>query len=176
MASFYVMEPKQKHTYTEVLDGLLSHQTYFLDYIKDNQFDEEELAGLKLFLQNNNYDLQLLKKFTDPPALNLQTKKQILLGNYYKMAAGIVLIISLGFLVKFTLTDKSSTISNYWIEDVGFKVWMGGNDKSMALNNGMSYYKSEDYDSALHKFLTVIKNDTAQYYAGICYIKLNHCS
>jgi hypothetical protein len=173
MASFYVMDQKQKHTYTEVLDGLLSHQTYFFDYIKDHQFEEEELAGLKLFLQNNNYDIQLLKQFIEPPALNLQTKKQISVGNYYKIAAGIVLIISLGFLVKFTLSDKSSTITNYWIEDSGFKVWMGDNDKSMALNNGMSYYKSEDYEAALNKFLTVSANDTAQYYAGICYIKVN---
>ena len=30
----------------------LSNQTYFLDYIKNNDFEEEELAGLKLFLQN----------------------------------------------------------------------------------------------------------------------------
>jgi len=173
MASFYVMDQKQKHTYTEVLDGLLSHQTYFFDYIKNNQFEEEELAGLKLFLQHNNYDIQLLKQFIEPPALNLQTKKQTSVGNYYKIAAGIVLIISVGFLVKFTLTKKSSTISNYWVEDAGFKVWMGDNDKSMALNNGMSYYKSEDYEAAINKFLIISENDTAQYYAGICYIKVN---
>ena len=38
MATFYVMDPKQKHTYTEVLDGLISNQTYFFDYI-NKQFN-----------------------------------------------------------------------------------------------------------------------------------------
>ena len=173
MAAFYVMDPKQKHTYTEVLNGLLSNQTYFFDYIKNNQFDEEELAGLKLFLQNNNYDIQLLKAFTETPPLKLQNTKQIHLASYYKMAAGIVLVITLGFLAKFTLSDKSSTISNYWIEDAGFKVWMGPTDKSMLLQNGMSYYRAEDYKLALEQFIAITQNDTALYYSGICYIKLN---
>ena len=173
MATFYVMDPKQKHTYTEVLNGLLSHQTYFCDYIKNNHFEEEELAGLKLFLQNNNYDIQLLKDFTEQPPLNLKPTNQKHSGNYYKIAAGIVLIISVGFLVKFTLSDKSSTISNYWIEDAGFKVWMGPTDKSMMLQNGMSYYRAEDYKLALEQFVSITQNDTALYYTGICFIKLN---
>jgi TolA-binding protein len=173
MATFYVMDPKQKHTYTQVLDGLLSHQTYFVDYIKNNQFEEEELAGLKLFLENNNYNIKLLKQFIEPPALNPQTKKQTSVGNYYKIAAGIVLIISLGFLVKFTFADKSTAINNYWIEDPGFKVWMGPSDKSMLLQNGMSYYRAEDYKLALEQFVKIIQNDTALYYSGICFIKQN---
>ena len=173
MATFYVMDPKQKHTYTEVLNGLLSHQTYFCDYIKNNQFEEEELSGLKLFLQNNNYDIQLLKDFTEPPTLNLKPTNQKHSGNYYKIAAGIVFVISVGFLIKFTLSDKSSTISNYWIEDSGFKVWMGPTDNSMMLQNGMSYYRAEDYKLALEQFVSITQNDTALYYTGICFIKLN---
>ena len=167
------MDPKQKYTYTEVLNGLLNHQTYFLDYIKNNQFDEEELAGLKLFLESNNFNIQLLKQFIEPPALNPQTKKQTNLGVYYKVAAGIIFIISLGFLIKISFSSKSDTIANYWVEDEGFKVWMGDNNKSMALNNGMSFYKSEQYEAAKNKFLTISENDTAQYYASICYIKIN---
>jgi len=173
MASFYVMDPKQKHTYTQVVNGLLSHQTYFFDYIKNNQFEEEELAGLKLFLENNNYNIQLLKQFIEPPALNPQTKKQKHLVTYYKIAAGIVLVISLGFLVKFTFADKSTAISNYWIEDPGFKVWMGPTDKSMLLQNGMSYYRAENYKLALEQFVKIIQNDTALFYSGICFIKQN---
>ena len=173
MAAFYVMDPKQKHTYTEVLNGLLSNQTYFFDYIKNNQFDEEELAGLKLFLQNNNYDIQLLKAFTEPPTLNVKPTNQKHSGNYYKIAAGIVLLISVGFLIKFTLTDTSPTIANYWVEDAGFKVWMGPTDKSMMLQNGMSYYRAEDYKLALEQFVSITQNDTALYYSGICFIKLN---
>ncbi len=173
MATFYVMDPKQKHTYTEVLNGLLSHQTYFCDYIKNNQFDDEALAGLKLFLESNNFNIQLLKQFTEPSLLDFKTKKQTNLGAYYKVAAGIIFIISLGFLIKFSFNSKSETIANYWVEDEGFKVWMGDNNKSMALNNGMSFYKSEQYEAAKNKFLTISENDTAQYYASICYIKIN---
>jgi TolA-binding protein len=173
MATFYVMEHNQKHTYFEVLDGLLSHQAYFLDYIKTNHFEDVEMEGLKLFLENNNYDIQLLKNFIEPPLQNLQTKKQTPFGNYYKIAAGIVLVISLGFLVKLSVRNKTSAITNYWIEDAGFKVWMGDSDKSMALNSGMSYYRAEDYKLALEQFVKITQNDTALYYSGISFIKLN---
>ncbi len=167
------MESKQKHTYAEVLDGLLSNQSYFLEYIKSTDFDDDALAGLKLFLENNKYNIQLLKQFTEPPLLDFKTKKQTPLITYYKIAAGIVLIISLGLLVKFSLSNKSSAITNYWIEDAGFKVWMGPTDKSMFVQNGMSYYRAKDYKAALEQFVSITQNDTALYYSGICFIKLN---
>jgi hypothetical protein len=172
MASFYVMHPKQKHTYTEVLDGLLSHQTYFVDYIKNNQFDEEELAGLKLFLQKNNFDLQLLKQFIEPPALNLQTKKQIPLSNYYKIAAGVLLVITFSVFTKLYFFNNQS-IQNYWVQDTGFKVLMGNETNSAGLANGMSFYKAEQYNQAIAEFSLNNFSDTAAYYSGICFIKLN---
>ncbi len=167
------MESKQKHTYAEVLDGLLNNQSYFLDYIKSTDFDDDALAGLKLFLENNKYNIQLLKQFTEPPPLTLKPSKQKHIGNYYKIAAGIVLIISVGLLVKFSLSNKASAINHYWIEDPGFKVWMGPTDKSMFLQNGMSYYRAKDYKAALDQFVSIAQNDTAMYYSGICFIKLN---
>jgi hypothetical protein len=172
MATFYVMDPKQKHTYTEVLAGLLSHQTYFLDYIKDHQFDEEELAGLKLFLQKNNYDLQLLKQFIEPPALNPQTKKQTHLGNYYKIAAGVLLLITFSVFTKLYFFNNQS-IQNYWVQDTGFKVLMGNETNSAGLANGMSFYKAEQYKQAIAEFSLNSFSDTAAYYSGICFIKLN---
>jgi hypothetical protein len=172
MASFYVMHPKQKHTYTEVLDGLLSHQTYFVDYIKNNQFEEEELAGLKLFLQNNNYNIQLLKQFIEPPALNPQTKKQTHLGNYYKIAAGVLLLITFSVFTKLYFFNNQS-IQNYWVQDTGFKVLMGNETNSAGLANGMSFYKAEQYNQAIAEFSLNSFSDTAAYYSGICFIKLN---
>lgn len=167
MATFYVMEQKQKHTYTEVLNGLLSNQTYFLDYIKNNQFEEEELAGLKLFLQNNNYNIQLLKAFTEPPILKSQSKKQQPFVKYYKIAAGIVLIISLGFFIKISFSNKTPTNTIYWVEDDGFKVWMSSSNDNTDLLNGISYYKSKNYTEALTYFMKLQNNDTALYYGGI---------
>jgi hypothetical protein len=172
MASFYVMDPKQKHTYTEVLNGLLSHQTYFLEYIKNNQFEEEELAGLKLFLEDNNYNIQLLKAFTEPPLLDFKTKKQTLLGNYYKIAAGVLLLITVGVFTKLYFFNNQS-MQNYWVKDAGFKVLMGNETNNAGLANGMSFYKAEHYNQAIAEFSLNNYNDTAAFYSGICFIKLN---
>ena len=63
MATIYVMTKQAKHSYSEVLDGILNQQVYFLEYIKSNHFDEDDLMGLKLFLENNDYDIDVLHSY-----------------------------------------------------------------------------------------------------------------
>ena len=43
-------------------------------------------------------------------------------------------------------------------------MWMGPTDNSMMLQNGMSYYRAEDYKLALEQFVSITQNDTALYY------------
>ena len=75
MATIYVMTTKAKHSYNEVLDGILNQQVYFLEYIKSNNFDEDDLMGLKLFLENNDYDIDALKKFISIEPLKFNSKR-----------------------------------------------------------------------------------------------------
>jgi len=174
MAYFYVMTENHKHTYSQIIDALLTNKeaAYFLNYIKNNHFEEDELVGLKLFLENNKYDINLLKQFLNPPPFSLINKKPSLFSRYNKIAAIILLVVVSGYFIKYMVSEKTS-VTNYYVADAGFKVWMDADNKNIELTNAMSYYKSENYRAAITKFLTVSKNDTAQYYAGICYIKLN---
>ena len=75
MAIIYVMTKQAKHSYSEVLDGILNQQVYFLDYIKSNDFDEDDLMGLKLFLENNDYDIDALKTFIYIEPIKMDSKK-----------------------------------------------------------------------------------------------------
>jgi len=174
MAYFHGMIEIQKHTYDEIIAALLKNKdsAYFINYIKTNHFEDDERLGLKLFFENSTYDIDLLKQFLNPPPFNTRSKKPVLFSYYYKIAASILLLAACGYFLNYMTSEKTS-IANYYLEDAGFKVWMDAGNKNIELTNAMSYYKSENYRAAITKFLTVSKNDTAQYYAGICYIKLN---
>lgn len=172
MAIIFVMTHKQKHTYAEVLDGLLNQQAYFLDYIKSTDFEEDDLIGLKLFLESNNYDIIALKKFVTPEPLVIKVKKGNAINHLLKMAAMLILLITVGYFIKIS-SSKNSGLEAYMIEDAGFKVWMSANGSHVDLLNGMNYYRNKNYDEALSYFSKLPKSDTAIYYSGISLIKLN---
>lgn len=166
------MTKQQKHSYAEVLDGLLNQQAYFLDYIKSTDFEEDDLIGLKLFLERNNYDIIALKKFVTPKPLVIKVKKGNAVNYVLKMAAMLILLIVVGYFIKIS-SSKNSVLETYMIEDAGFKVWMSTNSSNVDLLNGMNYYRNKNYDEALSYFSKLPKSDTAIYYSGISLIKLN---
>lgn len=168
------MESNEKHNFKEVIDAFLTDRKaeYFIDYIKNNHFEDDELSGLKLFLENNAYDLKLLKDFFLPPAIHVIPKTSGSCFKSMKIAASVLLLISLVLIAKYNFGHKNK-IDNYWVQDEGFKVLMGGENKAISLLNGMSYYVSENYEEALRSFSTVPKNDTASFYIGLCFLKLN---
>jgi len=168
------MESNQKHSYKEVIDAFLTDKKapYFIDYIKNNEFEDEELSGLKLFLENNAYDLARLGDFLLPPALHVLSTPRISCFKPLKIAASVLLLISLTILANYYCTNKNN-IDNYWVQDEGFKVLMGGENQAISLLNGMSYYVSENYEESLRSFSKVPKNDTASFYIGLCFLKLN---
>jgi len=172
MAIIYVMTKKAKHSYNEVLDGILNQQVYFLEYIKSNHFDEDDLMGLKLFLENNGYDLDALKTFIFTEPLKLGSKKTNSIYKIYKIAAIFLLIMGVGYFIKLNIL-KHQKLENYMVEDAGFKVWMGASGNPIDLINGMSYYKNKEYAEALSYFSKTQNNDTAFYYSGISCMHLN---
>ena len=166
------MTKQQKHSYAEVLDGLLNQQAYFLDYIKSTDFEEDDLIGLKLFLENNNYDIIALKKIVTPKPLVIKAKKGNAINYLLKMAAMLILLITVGYFIKIS-SSKNSVLETYMIEDAGFKVWMSASRSHVDLINGMNYYRNKNYDKALSYFSKLPKSDTTNYYSGISLIKLN---
>jgi len=172
MAIIFVMTKQQKHSYAEVLDGLLNQQVYFLDYIKSTDFEEDDLIGLKLFLENNNYEVDALKIFVTPKPLVIKVKKGNAVNYVLKMAAMLILLITVGYFIKIS-SSNNSVLETYMIEDAGFKVWMSANSSHVDLINGMNYYRNKNYDKALSYFSKLPKSDTTNYYSGISLMKLN---
>jgi hypothetical protein len=168
------MQPTHKHSYNEIIHALLNNkdEAYFLNYIKSNDFNEDELAGLKLFLENNNYNTALLKDFLNPPDFNTTLKPLNVYTVYYKIAASIILLITVGVFTKLYFFNQQ-TLQNYWVQDTGFKVLMGNENKRTSIANGMSFYKAQQFKEAITEFSFNHYNDTAIYYSGICFIKMN---
>jgi hypothetical protein len=163
------MIEKNKHSYKEVLNGLLKHEPYFINYIKSNNFEDDDLSGLKLFLENLNYDMDALDNFISVKPLIIPNKKKYF--SYYKIAASFILIISISYLVKLNL-NKKHAIAPYLVEDIGFKIWMSQNSSQVDLLNGMNYYRNKNYKEAIIYFSKFPNNDTALYYSGISAIQL----
>ena len=175
MAIIYVMTDEKKHSYHEVLQGLLNREIYFINYIQFNQFDEEDLMGLKLFLEHTNYDVDALQKFTDVTPLQTHSKKTKVNLTYYKIAASLIVLIGISYLI-YTNSNKTNSLELFMIEDAGFKVCMSATSSHVDLLNGMNYYRSENYTEAIPYFSKLPKNDTALYYSGISSIHLNRLS
>jgi hypothetical protein len=173
MAIIYVMTDNKKHSYHEVLQGLLNQEPYFITYIQSNQFEADDLMGLKLFLENTNYDVDALKKFTAVKLLQTHSNKTKGNFTYYKIAASLILLFGISYFV-YTNSNKTHSLEPFMIEDAGFKVWMSATNSRVDLQNGMNYYRHKNYTEALPYFSKLANNDTALYYSGISSIHLNH--
>jgi hypothetical protein len=172
MAIIYVMTENRKHSFHEVLQGLLNRESHFIDYIQSNQFDEDDLMGLKLFLEDTNYDVDALQKFIAVKPLQTHSKKTKASLTYYKIAASLILLFGISYFI-YNNSNKTNSLSSFMIEDAGFKVWMSSSSSRVDLLNGMNYYRSENYTEALPYFSKLVNNDTALYYSGISSIQLN---
>jgi hypothetical protein len=172
MAIIYVMTENKKHTYNEVLQGLLNHEAYFLNYIQSNQFEEDDLMGLKLFLEQHHDDISALKAFISETPLKRNSHTSKSYFTCYKIAASLIILIGISYFIYANLS-KTSSLKTYMIEDPGFKVWMCGTSSRVDLLNGMNYYRHKNYTEALPYFSKLTDNDTALYYSGISSIQLN---
>jgi hypothetical protein len=167
------MRNVKHYTYREIINSLLNNVDVaaVMDYIKTNQFTDSDINNLKNFLEKNNYNLEALYVFINPPVL-LKAKKQVF-NNWllFKISA---VIIFLGFAVFLFLSKSAKNKKNYFVDDEGFSVYMSSEAvNKLALYNGMSYYRIGEYENAVSQFKTIPSNDTANYYLGISFLKLN---
>ena len=163
---------ENKFTYAQMvalLDSNKNNDAYLLDAIKTYDGDDVRLLGAKSYIALNP-SIAALKLFLS--SSNANVKKTRLHLYFYKIAAALVVSISIGFIVYQILNSKPA-MEAYIINDSGFKVWMSAPSLSVDLINGMSYYKNKKYDEALPYFSKLPINDTALYYSGICAMHLS---
>ncbi len=175
MAIIYVMTEEKKYSYNEVLHGLLNQESFFINYIQSNQFEEDDLMGLKLFLENTNYDLDALQVFISEAPLKIKTHKSKSYFMCYKIAASLIVLIGISYFI-YTNSNKTNSLESFMIEDAGFKVCMSATSSHVDLLNGMNYYRHKNYGEALPYFSKLANNDTALYFSGISYMQLNQLS
>jgi len=167
------MSTRSQHSFNEITEALLKGERveYYLNYLKANTFAEDELSGLKQYFENNSYNSETLKSLLSPPELKVLKPAKVIHLNY-KIAAALLLIVLFAGMIRIFTAPSSPETDKYWVEDQGFKVYMGITDTRLSLNNGMSFYRIGDYKQALNEFTKVSENDTAMYYSAISFFKL----
>lgn len=147
-----------------------------LEELVNLETDKEEIKGLKLFLRQNNGDIESLWLFFDQnknqPFRN-KTKK-INASNIIGIAASILVI--LGLAVSYLMKEES-VIDKYSIYDPGLPVLMSSTI-DYEIGNWMQEYKAGNFERALEKGNELIqeepRNDTILYYQGIIQMRLSH--
>ncbi len=163
----------KQYTYHEILNSLLNNADVFavIEFIKTNQFTDSDINNLKHFLEKNNYNIETLTLFINPPEL-LKAKKQAFNKHLLFKVASIIIL--LGFSVFLFMNTSTKNKKNYFVNDEGFSVYMNdARTNHTALFNGMSYYRVGEFEKAIKYFKEVLNNDTANYYKGLCFLKLD---
>jgi hypothetical protein len=145
---------------------------------------EDDAAGAKLFLENNNYDLDKLRLFIEKskrnvfsnPKVKLPKKEKqktnvFKLKSLTKVAASIAVIIIAGLLT-FKLSDfnQDKKFAQFEIEESGLPVFMS-DDTDVSFDEFMSSFKKEEFKTATKLGESLNQNDSVLYFLGVSYYK-----
>lgn len=135
--------------------------------------ENEELEGIKLFLEDNDYNFDSLALFLSPNPIFAMNSN----GNKFEMSwikyAAIFIFISIGIIVYNTISSKHSThVKQHMFKDNGFYVTAGEEDID-PLVKVINQYRQNDFSGAL-KLLnnknTIINKDTLHYVCGLLHL------
>jgi len=176
------MKPTTNIKLQEILNSLSNdaERVRVFNILKNSDPIDDEVKGVKLFLENNNYDHNLLEGFLSKPKfenLTNTTNHSNSRNTLLKYAAAFVVLIGLGSLLIFNNFDTSSKLySKYYQKDVGLPVLMSSNSKIL-FNESMNAYRDNDFISSLNGFEKLLqdnpKNDTLNYFIGCSYLEIN---
>lgn len=135
-----------------------------LQFIQNYQSDDDEIIGLKLFL-NNHHDNPREALLSYVLDINILKPKEIKFNRLLRfpswaMAAAATLLLVSGFLINHYLYKVSIHLA-----DDALPVYLS--NEVVWLNKGMAQYKKGDYNAALVNF-EKLNSDTGTYYAAIC--------
>lgn len=176
------MRPTTNIKLQEILNSLSNdaERLRVFNILKNSDPIDEDVKGIKIFLENNDYDHKLLKEFLSKPKFEslVQTTKELKSeNNFLKYAAVFLVLIGIGSILVFNNLNSSSKLySKYYQKDVGLPVLMSSNSKIL-FNESMNAYKDDDFKNSLNGFEKLLqnnpKNDTLNYYIGCSYLEIN---
>lgn len=132
-------------------------------FIKAYNGTEQQILGLKFYLETNNYSKEALRQYIKQiEKSNPVHKKNILrkVPTWVPVAAASI-ILALGFMLNNKLQKES-----VHIVEAPLSVFL--DDNNLLLNKAMSLYKKGDYKQAQEKFST-LQTDTAMFYQAVCF-------
>lgn len=166
-------------TLKDILDALKNEEqrSRVMNEIKDINPQSEEVMGLKMFLEKNDYEFASLVEFLNKDKIdfkNISSKKKTSRGTpiWLKYAAVLLPFLGIGY---FMLNDGSGDLYNkYYEKEVGLPVTMGV-DSAVTFNNAMNAFKDDSYDEAINGFNELLasnpSNDTLHYFLGCSYME-----
>jgi len=170
---------------TKILSDLkdLSTQDKTIKLLKNNTFKSEEIKGLILFLEVNNWNLSLLNQFMDKgkdrAELIFNKKPQQSLHKQWLKYAAILIplaFVSYYFLMENNSSNNQTIYANYYLKEAGLPVTMSIESNKM-FQEAMMAYKDNSYKEAKGGFIQlqkIVNNDTLNYYIGVCELELEN--
>ena len=179
-----MIELKENITHDELLSLLKEseNRVEVFNWLKTIEPTHDEVKGVKLFLEMNDWDYLKLEQFVSDSEKSYSTIKTIKSKNnpfrtLLKVAAVLIPFIAIGsYLVLTQFGSNSVLYAKYYEKEIGLPVLMN-TDTEKTFNESMGAFKDNEYKEALSGFQSLlsedIKNDTLLYFSGCSYMELN---
>ncbi|MFD2551572.1 tol-pal system YbgF family protein [Bizionia sediminis] len=150
-----------------------------IQHVKSWRTTDPALEGALLFLEDNNWDIALLKSTLLDTTQRLDTvvqnrRKRLWLQPALKYAA--MLILPLGILVSYFLVSENNAINVYYVAEPGLPNFMD-NSGVNKWREPMSAFKNAEYTLALSQFNAMAgikENDTLYYFQGVTHYEIEN--
>ena len=173
------------------LDELLSlfkeggNRNDVIKKIKELEPVHEDVKGLKLFLEENNWDYHKVEDFiahseaSFPKVKQNNTEKKMNM-RWLRVAAVIIPLIGIGsYFILTHYKNESELYANYYEKEVGLPVLMGSNNDKIFMES-MNAFRDSEYEEALGGFSELLEtkanNDTLLYFSACSNMELDNNS
>lgn len=151
-----------------------SEELDLIQHLKILKTKDEALQGAILFLEDCNWDFDLLKErlFSAEnriKTIQKQSKKNKLSWKVARYWTAAAVLIPLIYFSLHKWSSNSSSIDDYLLSEPGLPNFMANNEIDK-WNDAMAFFKQNDYQKALDAFNMMYdeqKNDTLIYFSGV---------
>lgn len=183
------MKEKEKHIVPPSIDEIIqsieniSLRSDIVFRLKNSNPTDEEVIGVKKFLEKNDNNMDKLNQFLKGSHqsidLIVENQNQRKSNKIWLKAAVVlipILIVSTYFIFNARELESSQDLySKYYIKEIGLPVTLSVNSKKL-FDESMNLYRNEEYSKAIMGFEklreTNVNNDTLNYFIGVSYLEL----
>ncbi|MEX1001910.1 MAG: hypothetical protein WDZ35_07335 [Crocinitomicaceae bacterium] len=181
------MESKNKYLppqMSEIVNSLENEELWSAVTIrlKQTEPEDDEVLGIKKFLEKNNFDRGRLKIFLEEASMEIDARKmkkekKSSKSLWYKVAAAVVLLLAVSTYFLFENTNQGEELyAKYYEKELGFPVTLS-TDHDKKFNESMNLFRNEEYERSLSGFQELLRtnseNDTLRYFIGVCFMEMN---